>query len=81
MSLCYRIFRLDVLEERLEVQPPIESTVLILRFDQRKEVLLGQVLEFYMLLATRASDFGPGLIQVLIIFALTIFIFAVHSLV
>ena len=81
MSLCYRIFRLDVLEERLEVQPPIESTVLILRFDQRKEVLLGQVLEFYMLLSTCASDFGPGLIQVLIIFALTIFIFAVHSLV
>jgi hypothetical protein len=33
------------------------------------------------LLSTCASDFGPGLIQVLIIFALTIFIFAVHSLV
>lgn len=81
MSLCHRIFWFNILEERLKVQPPVESTVLVFRLDQRKEVLLGQVLEFYMLLATRASDFGPGLIQILIIFALTIILFAAHSLV
>jgi hypothetical protein len=35
---CDRVFGLDSLKQRLEIQPPIETPVLVLSVDKRQEV-------------------------------------------
>ena len=50
LSLLHILAVLDLLEERLEVEPSVESLVLILRIYQFKEVFFVDILQLYVFL-------------------------------
>ena len=60
LSLLYILAVLDLLKERLEVQPSVEALVLVFGFYQLKEVSLVQISQLdVLLLRTRWFDFVP----------------------
>lgn len=59
MRQCDRVLRLNALQQRLEIEPTEEPLVLVLALGELQEILLCEILQFNVLLASLLPDFSP----------------------